>query len=627
MFDEYFNPPPSFNYPVHVAATPRAVDIADSHMSTSVDQDAPSISIPSTQGTISEYISRPKKKQCLNPPGLMQCKKKYMNSRGCKYGISTMSRSLNVDQIEICPRLPNQEFVVPPSSSPEFISFIKELGYIGDIDSVTKDDSILRSLRFVSKTKEYQVYEALILLGMTNRKMLNSTAYKTYLAFATRATNSKKARKFKKPASPSKKKTLVAMEEPVDKPAKKPATRRQSAGVQIRDTPGVSVSKKKAPTKIERSKRIELMSKAVKLKEAPMKKAIKRSKREIDIHQAGCLSEGFDLELKVPNEQKGKSIDTSEGTGLKPKLRDVEPADDRKDDEEMTHANAEQENVNQQVASDQVENDAQTIVTAPATQNTEDQDGTSSQIASDYTITSSDTVELQEFDQKRTLFETVNKTKSFNKNTKHKALYDALIESILEDEDSMDKGVADKSKRKPDDVDRDKGPLVRPDQGLKRKKTGKDIESSKKAKSTGTSKGTTKSQPKSTGKSAKVEETVFEADLKDWFKKSKSPPALDPEWNKCKTVNSKPTQKWLSDLVKAKKPSKTFDDLMSTPMDFNAFAMNLLRISDLTQDILNRLFNLKGEDIGHLAAALLVGKKIDEKLVKVCWWKGIWGRP
>ncbi|GJS05507.1 hypothetical protein Tco_0322015, partial [Tanacetum coccineum] len=84
--------------------------------------------------------------------------------------------------------------------------------------------------------------------------------------------------------------------------------------------------------------------------------------------------------------------------------------------------------------------------------------------------------------------------------------------SILEDEEAMDKGVADRlKKRKPDDADRDEGPPAGSDQGLKRKKTGKDIEPSKKAKLTGTSKGTTKSQPKSTGKSVHAEETMFEA--------------------------------------------------------------------------------------------------------------------
>ncbi|GKE10251.1 retrovirus-related pol polyprotein from transposon TNT 1-94 [Tanacetum coccineum] len=49
MFDEYFNPPPSVISSVQVATTPRAVDLADSPVSTSIDQDAPSTSIPSTQ--------------------------------------------------------------------------------------------------------------------------------------------------------------------------------------------------------------------------------------------------------------------------------------------------------------------------------------------------------------------------------------------------------------------------------------------------------------------------------------------------------------------------------------------------------------------------------------------------
>ncbi|GJV90987.1 integrase, catalytic region, zinc finger, CCHC-type containing protein [Tanacetum coccineum] len=49
LFDEYFNPPTIDVSTVLVAAAPRAVDIANSPVSTSIDQDAPSSSIPSTQ--------------------------------------------------------------------------------------------------------------------------------------------------------------------------------------------------------------------------------------------------------------------------------------------------------------------------------------------------------------------------------------------------------------------------------------------------------------------------------------------------------------------------------------------------------------------------------------------------
>ncbi|GKC13354.1 hypothetical protein Tco_1010136 [Tanacetum coccineum] len=121
---------------------------------------------------------------------------------------------------------------------------------------------------------------------------------------------------------------------------------------------------------------------------------------------------------------------------------------------------------------------------------------------------------------------------------------------------------------------------------------------------------TSKSQPKSTGKSAQVEEIVFEAgdtqgpqnlredtgntdeppvvnvDPKDWFKKPERPPTPDPEWNKGKLVENKPTQKWLSDLAKEEKPSRTFIDFIITLIDFSAFVMNRLQISEITQYIL-----------------------------------------
>ncbi|GKE76260.1 retrovirus-related pol polyprotein from transposon TNT 1-94, partial [Tanacetum coccineum] len=49
LFDEYFNPPTIDVSTVPVAAAPRAIEIADSPVSTSIDHDASSPSIPSTQ--------------------------------------------------------------------------------------------------------------------------------------------------------------------------------------------------------------------------------------------------------------------------------------------------------------------------------------------------------------------------------------------------------------------------------------------------------------------------------------------------------------------------------------------------------------------------------------------------
>ncbi|GJW78433.1 putative reverse transcriptase domain-containing protein [Tanacetum coccineum] len=183
----------------------------------------------------------------------------------------------------------------------------------------------------------------------------------------------------------------------------------------------------------------------------------------------------------------------------------------------------------------------------------------------EYTITSSDKAALNEFDQKQALFETMTTSKSFNKHPKHKALYHALMESILADEDAMDQGVADEQKkRKPANDDRDEDPPDRPDQGLKRRKTSKDAEPSKRSKSTGSSKGNTPSQPKSKciGKSVYAEETIYEA-----------------------KVTETPHNQG-DDMAKAGTPPTTFDELMSSPIDFSAFAMNCLQITNLTKAIL-----------------------------------------
>ncbi|GKB39077.1 hypothetical protein Tco_0884019 [Tanacetum coccineum] len=175
----------------------------------------------------------------------------------------------------------------------------------------------------------------------------------------------------------------------------------------------------------------------------------------------------------------------------------------------------------------------------------------------------------------------MTKSKSFNKSPKNKALYHAFMESILEDEEAMDEGVAKKlKKRKPDDADKDEGPFAGSDRGFKRQRTSKGTETSKKMFATkdsskGKSPATSLKSFKS-GKSAKdqVEELIFvqdsdyaehdDADMprdqgenlgktdkqpddeavpkNDWYKKSNSDTSPDPEWNEGKLVNDGPEQ-------------------------------------------------------------------------------------
>nr|GFB78834.1 hypothetical protein [Tanacetum cinerariifolium] len=130
--------------------------------------------------------------------------------------------------------LPDHPFDIPPSTDEEIVSFIYELGYTENIKTLselfvdlihrpwrtfvavlnrinlhtTRDDGLLGTLKYVSKTKEHQVYGALILKEMLNEDTLNSIAYKTYYAYASDAKEPKKARKFKKHTSPKQKTVL-----------------------------------------------------------------------------------------------------------------------------------------------------------------------------------------------------------------------------------------------------------------------------------------------------------------------------------------------------------------------------------------------------------------------------------
>ncbi|GJV84929.1 hypothetical protein Tco_1524827 [Tanacetum coccineum] len=244
----------------------------------------------------------------------------------------------------------------------------------------------------------------------------------------------------------------------------------------------------------------------------------------------------------------------------------------------------------------------------------------SKQYVPKFTITSYDTTTLEEFDQKTTLL--------FNKSPKHRALYHALMELILEDEDAIDKGVADElKKRKPDDADKDEGPSVGLDRGLKRQRTSKGTKTLKnrsatKDSSKGKSPATSLKSSKS-GKSAKdqVVESISVQDSdnaeyddadyadmpmdqgedldntyeqpndefvhkNDWYINSISDASPSPEWNEGKLINDGPEQSWLNDMAKATKPPLTFDELMHTPIYFFAFVMNRLKIDNLTKEIL-----------------------------------------
>nr|GEX22291.1 hypothetical protein [Tanacetum cinerariifolium] len=107
------------------------------------------------------------------------------------------------------------------------------------------------------------------LLGTLNK---DSKAYKTYYNFATGKATPKKARK---------------------KPAKK-STTVPTACVVIIDTLCETVSKKKAPAKVDRGKGMDLLSDVALLEAAQVKEALKKSKKDSHMLYASGLGDGGD---------------------------------------------------------------------------------------------------------------------------------------------------------------------------------------------------------------------------------------------------------------------------------------------------------------------------------------------
>ncbi|GJQ94405.1 hypothetical protein Tco_0005544 [Tanacetum coccineum] len=283
--------------------------------------------------------------------------------------------------LQICPILPDQEFVDPPSKDefgmfnqknvdyvallwedfmyqadnkerssarkehmpyPRFTKFIinhfiskdKSISMRNRINLYTvRDDSLLGTLKFVSKTDESQKYGALIPDGMINQDIKDTVAYKTYYDYASGKVALKKARKYKKIASPSRKLSPILEAEPVKKAkqvkrhAKKTATV-PTTGFVIRDTPGVSVLKKKAPAKVTKDKGIDLLSDVALLEVAQLKKALKET--GID---KGTDDESNDVDSDDDNDSDNKNDDS----------KNDDDGDSDADDNERTNSDSDKE--------------------------------------------------------------------------------------------------------------------------------------------------------------------------------------------------------------------------------------------------------------------------------------------
>nr|GEU31202.1 uncharacterized mitochondrial protein AtMg00810-like [Tanacetum cinerariifolium] len=165
--------------------------------------------------------------------------------------------------LHIRPRIPNQEFVKLPSEE-DLLTFIKINLHIA------RDDTMLRTLKFVSKTEDYQKYGAL-----------------------TPDVPPKKAWKFKKPTSPKLKTILASLKELTQK------------GKQV----------KRATKKDTTSPNNRCCHQRYSCKQVTHKL------------QARSSSEAANFESNVFDKPTGKTKDTSKGTGVKPGVLGVSKED------------------------------------------------------------------------------------------------------------------------------------------------------------------------------------------------------------------------------------------------------------------------------------------------------------
>ncbi|GJZ55449.1 hypothetical protein Tco_0610642 [Tanacetum coccineum] len=208
---------------------------------------------------------------------------------------------------------------------------------------------------------------------------------------------------------------------------------------------------------------------------------------------------------------------------------------------------------------------------------------------------------MSELEHKKILIDKMESNKSIDRSDEQKNLYKALVGAYAADKDLLDAyGDTITIKRRRDEADDDQEPSAGTDRGSKRRRAGKEPESSNAPKET-TSKSTEGS--KSRHQSAPAKEPIHTEDdfeepthqefktrvnndqpedeihpSHDWFQKPTRIPSPDRDWNKTLPADHGPVQPWLSNLARQEDPRESFDELMDTPLDFLAFVMNRLKV-------------------------------------------------
>nr|GEU93574.1 monodehydroascorbate reductase [Tanacetum cinerariifolium] len=226
--------------------------------------------------------------------------------------------------------------------------------------------------------------------------------------------------------------------------------------------------------------------------------------------------------------------------------------------------------------------------------------------------------DLSEMELKKILIGKMEGNKSIHRSNKQRNLYKALVEVYESVKIILDiyGDVVTLKRRHDDDADKDEEPSAGSDRGSKRRREGKEPESTSAPKenatrTTGKSTQGSKSQQRTASESAPAEEPLQNthdleepshqefvigaaddqplaeaSDHPEWFQQPKKPPTPDRDWNKTLPATHESIQLWISELAKQADSRSSFNELMDTPVDFSAFLMNRLKVDTLTPELL-----------------------------------------
>nr|GEW87190.1 hypothetical protein [Tanacetum cinerariifolium] len=490
--------------------------------------------------------------------------------------------------------IPGQEFDEPPSEE-EVLSFIRELDHSGEIKYIT-DLTGYHEIRL--QHKDTQVYGAILLKSMTIQAMLDSVAYKTYYAIASRSEplNLKKTK--------MKSDSTISSEETPSK--KKPTKAKKDVPSTKKLTTKPKLTKKKAPVKADRDKRF-LMS---------------NNTRSLVWMKELVLNQGFlmypNMILKVTKSlgvigENDDDDDTEDDEGND----DSDGNDDDNDGDDDNDANDDDDSDHERTKSDRDENPNLNQFNEEHKEEEEenvdeftDKEDDLNNANEENEEELDDGFEQEEEEDAHVIFTAIHDTQKTEGPMQSSSISSNFTRKLLNfgnisPADNEIASLRETTVRHEEPSGQTSTFFTVPitiRRGTKRRKSSKEADSpkylrSKKGKSSSSSKDTSCSHHKSSGKSAHAEElshTVEDFEVQknqefdtsnkdeqpddeavpknDWFKKPERPSTPDPDWNKRQHVDFRLPQTWISVIARAEKHPNSFDVLMDTPINFSAFA-------------------------------------------------------